>query len=372
MSIIVLDNFSEDESHGEIVVDTIEQTYDGNIHAVGLGSSSVSVELINEKLGYINEKIISDDWGEVSAVNLSFGGSAARYPWGTKTFYPDLSDRIQKIFSEDIDVTFSAGNSGEIFSGVSIISTTPFNWSVGALNEENKIADYSQHHPWLTDGWAYGVNEAHDARGTSFSSPRLAGTLAEVKEEYDLTLPEARTAYEMTSDYFVSNHEQHKGEGYWQLDYDELVNINGAFDVNPTLTIDAAYEVFLRRQPDESGRDWWSDKLHDEDQVIKSLIDTALENNDFYDNESPGGSNHGRAAPVVEYAQAHYHLFLDREADTEGLEWWTSHFVDKQYGDIEDFAQFTESFIEAAQENNEDVQLVGVAEQYFDLATTNG
>lgn len=391
MSVIVIDNFSEQDSHGFKVVNTLKNYYDGEVYTLDLGDSSVSVEKIEDKLDEGYENVINGTWDDVSGVNISFGGGSAYDP-----FYSELKgfeDHVQQYYSEDIEVSLPTGNYGEIWSGISYISSSPFNWSPGAINVHTKnITDYSQHHPILTDSFANGHNDDYNVNGTSFSSPTVLGSLSTIKEKYNLTSPETRTAFEATADYFESNHKFHEGTIYPRLNFTKLKNIDGPIEIDENQQIDAAYEIFLQRQPDESGLTHWSEKFkfsEDKEDVLDNFIDGGFSNDDMF-NEN---------IPIIEYIQAHYHLFLGREADTEGLEWWVDKYTSKEleheeviddldmtpeqhyekYGhrqqlkDIIEISEYnlhnvTENFIEVAKYNGENVNYENISEKYIDLA----
>jgi len=350
MSIVVIDDFSS-EIHGKVVVDTLQGLYAGEIHKIDLGAPSVFLADIEAALDLVLDNISKGEWGDVRAVNISLGSVS----WSEDPYYPEsigLEGHAQQLFSMDVDLVFPAGNSGQDSPGVSNMASTPFNWCAGALNASGEVADYSQHHPWLTDGWAYGGNDNYGLKGTSLAAARITGAMAGIREEFDLTIAQARTAYKATADWF-----EWEGVNYWKLNFRTLMELDGPVEIGARQIVDAAYNVFLLRQPDEPGLDYWTGVFEENEEVFLHFLFSAEE--DLFRNDCFRLSE----VPVIEHVQAHYHLFLGREADMGGLEYWMEGITDQQF---DQGYELTGSFLSAAELNGEEIRYTGVAELYFD------
>ncbi|WP_107667735.1 S8 family serine peptidase [Cyanothece sp. BG0011] len=95
-----------------------------------------------------------------------------------------IEDELQDLADNDVIVVSAAGNSGEY--GVTYPAASINSLAVSAVNNQGEIANFSQHHPDLTDVFAPGVNIKAANRtggtttlsGTSMSAPQVTGAIA--------------------------------------------------------------------------------------------------------------------------------------------------------------------------------------------------
>ena len=121
----------------------------------------------------------------IAAVNMSLG-----YGNTTKTSDTFLKDEFAKLAAKDVLTTVAAGNSYQHYGeGVSHYSADENTIAVSATDQNGDIAYFSQRDKNLTDIFAQGqnvavdnVNGTHNVNGTSFSAPKIAGTVAVVQE----------------------------------------------------------------------------------------------------------------------------------------------------------------------------------------------
>jgi hypothetical protein len=122
-----------------------------------------------------------------------------------------FDDYFKALYENDIMVTIAAGNYGAntmLAKGVSQYAASKYVTVVSASNEDGTQADYSSYSPFWTDIVANGdiSFDGHTAKGTSFSTPRVAGFYEVVKarvEEargYTLTPYEFKAANEKIAD----------------------------------------------------------------------------------------------------------------------------------------------------------------------------
>ncbi|WNZ24764.1 S8 family serine peptidase [Leptolyngbya sp. NK1-12] len=137
----------------------------------------------------------------VTAVNMSFG--SGDFSQEDRSF--DYVQPIEQLAAKGIPVIAATGNNFQGKPGVINTAAAPYTISVGAVDKGDKLADFSQRHPLLTDilapgvditGATYNGGTKTDNNGTSFAAPQITGVVALAQElavremNRKLTVPE--------------------------------------------------------------------------------------------------------------------------------------------------------------------------------------
>lgn len=281
--------------------------------------------------------------GEYDVINWSFGGENRD---GSNYMY-DHSAR--DAFKEGSAVTVAAGNSGRF----DLLETqrSPFDFTAGAMktfdfNADNlvdgratkdaewEVAWFTNQNPQFVDFYTYGDY------GTSFAAPRLGSYISLIREDNpNASLSSIRTILEKNSDYQEIDTE----EGSWFiqiLDPYDLENntvrdgrtgyktqifsdaapeseydFNFIFDdtINTRVRTEGLYEVYLNRNPDPDGLDWWVNEIEENDLNFENLENWFT----IVDEEESLPEDNEYTVPLIEKVQGLYHVHLGRESTDE-------------------------------------------------------
>jgi hypothetical protein len=253
----------------------------------------------------------------------------------TQSKYQDLTDKSLEMFYEGTVVVASAGNEGSY--GVSASrGVSVFQLAIGATTKEGDLTSYTNYHPKAVDFYADGKSAPTEYTtsdgsvyiitldGTSFSSPTVAGYVAELVD-FDPTYSysEIRTLLEYNSEYLVHN----GPEGSFVYQYlDGIDTVDHVIDTR--VIVEAGFELFDGRNPEQIELDTWIDSIYSGNSTYNDL-QAELEGN---------GINLDEVA-AVELAQAHFHWNYHRESTDEEL-------LDRLTGSVE-LATYTQDILPA-------------------------
>lgn len=391
----IFDNFSSGskgkaKAHGNWVEDAAREVLGAKktIERGDLGTDSSTVKTLVDGLApALTNKA-------VKVINLSFGFGIARSlgegvyyntPYEDGKAYMGFYKLAKDMFTQGKTFVVSAGNesfgdhtSNPMF-GVSSFTTTGFALTAAAGKYVGKgrgeLSDYSMVHPGFIDYVVKGevVINGESVKGTSFSAPRLSATIEALQEKYNgkLTQAQVRTILEETCDYGLYN--KGKINEYWDSTEGDMsykfLNTQKALAYNfkpgvvtDRMKVSALYEIYLDRNPDEAGLAYWMKQYRDgnKDAIIKAFKVSP----EFKENAT--AEFHYDKVPVAQQIQAMYHLFLNREADDQGMAFWTD-LVVKRTAEVA-----PKSWVEYGAHNGKqdefDVALVG----FLDAARANG
>lgn len=341
---------------------------------------------------------LSDVLGDkdITTLNLSFGGGFSRslglgnYGYSfdeNRQPFSGFYELAKDLFLENKSFIVPTGN--ELFGShkgtmdfyVSNLATTGFTLNVAAGQYlgggQGEFALYSQFHPGFVDYVVKGeIGEDDGVMGTSFAAPRLAGTVEALSAKWgDLSQAEIRTILEETCDYglyerkgnpLLYGDDSHGSMSYKFLNTDRALSYEfERGEVTTRMKVSALYEIYLDRNPEQEGFEFWMEKFNEgrKDEIISAFKNSA----EFSENSVT--SIKFDKVPVMQQIQAMYHLFLDREADDEGLAYWTNLVVEKtgeamnkNFGDYafgsgaqDEFQVALIGFLDAARGNGETV-----------------
>jgi len=260
---------------------------------------------------------------------------------------------VLDAFIKGTAVVSAAGNFGD--NTLKENQRSVFDFTVGAIQTMEQteavfeVADFSNQNPQFVDFYIYGDG------GTSYAAPRVAGLIAQIREhDPDASLSAIRTVLEKNSSYecvepslTYSPDRDPIEYGSWYIQVLDPYNLKTnlvrdgvkgdrhlvfskdapeseyVFDFTFDDTIDtrvrteALYEVYLNRNPDQEGLDWWVDHID----AGADFLDVIDHFKYFRDNDLDGVtdvSQYEHGAPLIEKIQGLYHAHLAREsADQE-------------------------------------------------------
>jgi hypothetical protein len=370
---VVVDSPEKDGCHGGDVLPSLRDVYTGP-------DDSITHRIIDEAcegtvpLGVIGDTLrqIRDDMqaGTIPTgpVNVSWGAGDSRNPirWSLTQYLRDVGsyDRThpQVIYEDAGGIVVYASGNDDNDTGVSGSAAGMYSIAAGAFNlDTDSVYDFANR--WnglLVDYWADGQAPS-GALGTSFAAPRVAGAVANLMRA-GLTLWEAKTALYIDSLPISTN-----GNGDLALlNEAKAKSRTSAVSIAESERMLAAYVVGCGRRADQAGWTWWTDHAR------KTGLENAAQ--DFLASAKNGGDWQEHKVPVARRVQAHYHLFVGREADDAGMKWWLEQLAHGRYGGTEeseeydgmivakddqwyqiDWASFTRDFIQGLRGAGEDV-----------------
>lgn len=390
----IYDNFStvskgQKKSHGAYVETAAREVLGSKktIATGNLGTDTTTTKTIVDAL----TPVANDT--SVKVVNLSFGYGVARtlgegsliyaqYENGKP--YAGFYEMSKSFFEKGKTFVVAAGN--EMFGdhgaspmfGVSAYATTGFNLVAAAGKYTGKgkgeLSDYSLVHPGFIDYVVKGeVGNPVEIKGTSFAAPRLSATIQALQDKYGgkLSQAEVRTILEETCDFGLYakgdiNEYYDTNEGLMSY---KFLNTQKALSydfkkgvVTDRMKVSALYEIYLDRNPDESGLAYWMSKYRDgkKDDIIRAFKVSP----EFKENKAD--EFHYDKVPVSQQVQAMYHLFLNREADDKGMAFWID-FIAKKTAQSVPSVPWAYG-MHNGQQDEFDVALVG----FLDAARVNG
>ncbi|MDJ0509552.1 MAG: S8 family serine peptidase [Crocosphaera sp.] len=183
-------NASDTDGHGTHVA-SIAASSDSAYPGVAPGANLIALKIfpdgnnppgslidIREALDWVLE---NKDTYNIVAVNLSVGDGNN---YNSAVTNPFVSNQFFELAQNNITVVSAAGNNGG--SGVSYPAADPHSIAVSAVDNQGRIANFSQHHTQLTDVFAPGVNiraarnngGSVSLSGTSMAAPHVSGAIA--------------------------------------------------------------------------------------------------------------------------------------------------------------------------------------------------
>lgn len=351
----------------------IDNTYTSHATKVSESLSEFAPDTNLHYMGHIRySRDMIDNYKYVTS-NLAGSVDAITWPfsYGEDHLSKYIYDGpVRDAFVEGTAVVSSAGNFGDnlmpetqrYFFDFTVASIKTFEWDeddfVGDRATKDavwEVADFSNQNPQFVDFYTYGDG------GTSYAAPRVAGLIAQIRDQNpDVSLSSIRTILEKNSTYeFVEPSLTYSPDrdpieyGSWYIQvldpydlqnnlvrdgktgYEHLIFSNSTpvgfsthgvseseyvFDFTFDDTIDtrvrteALYEVYLNRNPDQEGLDWWVDRIDDEGTNFNDVIDFFKH---VRDNDLDGAidvSQYDHGAPLIEKIQGLYHAHLGRES----------------------------------------------------------
>ncbi|MDJ0598791.1 MAG: S8 family serine peptidase [Crocosphaera sp.] len=182
-------NASDPDKHGSHVA-SIAVSSDSTYPGIAPGANIIALKVFdnNNKASFYDIEqalqwvVDNHDAYNIASVNMSLSnGRNYQDPW---FFGNVIDDELQDLVDNDVIVVSAAGNTGE--DGASYPAASVNSLAVSAVNNKGEIANFSQHHPNLTDAFALGVgikaanNNGGTATlsGTSMAAPQVAGAIA--------------------------------------------------------------------------------------------------------------------------------------------------------------------------------------------------
>ncbi len=198
-------NFSEDPlirfdtrdviDHGTTVSSIAATTAPGanlihlKVFPTGGPPENMTEEQVRQQIVDIREALIwvaeNASRYNIVGVNMSLGAKANYTPENSPEYF--YSDLFAQLRDQGIPIITATGNQFRGESGVSDVAADPYTISVGAVDRNDKLADFSQRHPSLTDllapgvditGAVYNGGTKTDNKGTSFAAPQISGITA--------------------------------------------------------------------------------------------------------------------------------------------------------------------------------------------------
>ncbi|EAZ89254.1 S8 family serine peptidase [Crocosphaera chwakensis] len=184
------DNKADDHNkHGSHVA-SIAASSDSNYPGIAPGVNIIALKVFdnNNKANFLDieqalEWVLDNhDAYNIASVNMSISnGFNYEYPLYAGNI---IENELQELVDNNVIVVSSAGNTGEY--GVSYPAASINSLAVSSVDNQGKIANFSQHHPDLTDVFTPGVGiKAANNKGgtttlsgTSMSAPQVTGAIA--------------------------------------------------------------------------------------------------------------------------------------------------------------------------------------------------
>lgn len=316
MTTAIYDNFKKTRVfvHGDYVSgafrDVTNLPFDPVENEVVDGEVNLNEDVLFNALKTTNAKVFNISFGSLNR-NIHMDSDFGQWsPWYSE---------MKATYARGVTVVFAAGNDfadNYKGTGVSYIATTPWTVDCGSaklVDGVPKMEAYTQYHPALSEYFMRG--DIYDGHGTSFAAPRLAGIIAELQHRHGNTLSQAevRTALNLICKLF-----EHEGEWYRFIDKSYLAKPYTRGVVTVEMKVAALYRLYLKRNPDAGGFEYWCGVAR-----TRSIEDVAV----AFKGEPEYKQTGNLRVPVIEQAQAMYHLWLNREADDAGLGWWTEQLV---------------------------------------------
>lgn len=282
----IVDNHSG--YHGFIVTSAARTVYGGGIVKLDLGSYNID-------LGDTNEQFRLGLDQDLSAINLSLGDGSTTRADALLVGGPDKAtfyEIAREHWMNDTWVSVAAGNYGD--HTTNDLASSPYTFGVAAGSDE-PLAHYSQYHERHTLGIADG--ELLGSQGTSLASPRVAGSIAEVKSRLDLSNPEALTAFQQTADtVHIREYDT------TALVLGSLADLSEPERIEKDEIVDGAYRLFLGVQPPR-----------EESEIVagwdaQTIVSRAIEM-----------LNHSDDVSIMQRTHAAFHVFLHREPELDEL-----------------------------------------------------
>ena len=175
---------SDDNSHGTEVAGVVSESTSANVKIVpikvldGAGDGDLS-DII---------QAVDTLKGEVEVINLSLGIAESELSSSSRTI---AENKFLQVYQSGTIVVCATGNEAE---PVSYPASSSYTIAVGAVNSSNQVSSFSNYGSQVDfvmpgEGLilpAYLTNDRYytNQSGTSFSSPYLAGAIAQIKSEY--------------------------------------------------------------------------------------------------------------------------------------------------------------------------------------------
>ena len=175
---------SDDNSHGTEVAGVVSESTSANVKIVpikvldGAGDGDLS-DII---------QAVDTLKGEVEVINLSLGIAESALSSSSRTI---AENKFLQVYQSGTIVVCATGNEAE---PVSYPASSSYTIAVGAVNSSNQVSSFSNYGSQVDfvmpgEGLilpAYLTNDRYytNQSGTSFSSPYLAGAIAQIKSEY--------------------------------------------------------------------------------------------------------------------------------------------------------------------------------------------
>jgi hypothetical protein len=240
-------------------------------------------------------------------------------------------------FQKGIPLFHAAGNDGHD-GGISG-GTGPYEFAVTALDHSGgSLAGYAEHGRGNMVEFVFDGTSPGGWEGTSFAAPKVAAGVTNLMDN-GLDMFQAYTWLDMNVALYIDN--PNSLGDYVEPDLGSTSQ--GEVEaIGVRETLDAAYTVGMGRKADGGGLDFWTRvaDTHGLETTLGHMARTAAANGDDGKDE----------ATVFERVQDHYHLFLGREPDEEGFNWWMERVARLEYGEQSiDWDQFTTDFISGIQ-----------------------
>lgn len=321
-----------DTYHGRNVEAIVRESYNGPV---------ALVENPDNGAGHLFVAKSIREWADKGAkvYNLSYGGGHAEQygEWAQ-----EVTQALKYAFLKGMTVVFAGGNFPQGKMDASILAATLWSIDCGGINKTGDgVGDYSQHHPALIEYYLSGYYDG--VAGTSYAAPRLSAVISNIQQSagWSLGSCQIRSALLESARYFEHSN-------VW------LSTPQAPFyspsTITPKLKVTALYALYMQRQPDQGGLDYWVPRV-----AREGIYDMAMafKNSPEYEIAKNDPFNYDQV-PAIRQIMAMYHLFLNREADAGGVAWWGEELLKTANPDT-NIRSIAERFIAGARANGESI-----------------
>lgn len=338
----IVDDFSGPNTHGHKVKESAKEDFGGLI----------AIEEVDYVGDYGGDLLgaYRDASSNSKAVNLSFSVQSLNYdeplvelPDPNKpSLVIDMNFESRRRFVNYGQITSVSAGNDDVFA-INPFSAGVYNIAVGAVNENDEVYFFSTFHWQAVAYWAFG-EDPNGNLGTSFSSPRMAAAMAYVMSDRGWSLAQALTSYEQTAKMCQFTDEEVPGGDFYglRLDPSAIKYTNQVVTNSDKFLVDGAYRLFLGRQPDEGGSNYYQDNGG-----VNQLVEDANNAGDF---------NHDKV-PVMQRVKAAYNVILHRNPGIGGFHYYLNRIKDDpdESSDLFTWQEFVNTFVNLAESNGETI-----------------
>lgn len=254
------------------------------------------VDEFKDMVEKFNPDIVNVSWGYSSVVGYPLLNISenSKYNYDTVEF-DTMQIMLRDLWEQGVTITASAGNDYHNNGASITFASSIFPIVVGAYNQQDmKIYDWSNKGPAVVD--FYEMGDGWNIQGTSFAAPRVAAHIALIRSEYpDISQSSIRTILEKNSIYDYEF-------GQYVQKLKTISNFDPSIDTR--VKVEAVYEIFNGRNPDQEELDFWIYQIDNNQYNIFQLAEQL----------AADGVQQLEVAPIERMA-AFWHFWLSREAD---------------------------------------------------------